>query len=72
MGNIFVGVGEGGKDICLLGGYENTLLGFQPSHRVFAYKEYSSAIDLMMFGKCTCCTVELVAISINKLAPYEN
>ncbi len=47
-GNIFVQ----GKT-CKLGGFENTLLGFQP-RRWSLFADYKSNLDVLMFGKCSC------------------
>lgn len=50
-GNVFVEVqGGGGKEVCKLSGYENTLLGYTTSHSPFAHKALSNSIDLRMFG----------------------
>ena len=47
-GNIFV---DG--DICRLGGYDNTLLGYRTSlYRTIAEKNLLQNIDVIMFGEC--------------------
>lgn len=46
-------VDERGKEVCKVGGYENTLLGYKTCHKVFAHKKYSDSIDLKMFGTYT-------------------
>lgn len=51
-GNLFLETGRGGVEVCRVGGYENTLLGFRTSHGMFANQRYSDAIDLRMFGEC--------------------
>ena len=50
-GNLFVGVDETGKEVCRLGGYENTLLGHVTNQNVFTYQKYDDSIDLRMLGK---------------------
>ena len=53
-GNIMMTGKEGG---CRLGGYENTLLGYQSrTHRLFS--EYGNKIDVIAFGKKICLTLE--------------
>ena len=45
-GNVFVG----GADICHLGGYDNTLLGYRT--RLFRLcRHHEDRIDIVMFGK---------------------
>ena len=51
-GNIFIEVDEEWKEVCRLGGYENTLLGY----RTLNYKKifeggHLNKIDVIMFGK---------------------
>lgn len=61
-GNLYVGVAEGGKEVCRLGGYESRLLGYRTFQNAFMYQKYGDAIDLIMFGKhnaWTCPAVEV-------------
>ena len=50
-GNMFLKTDEEGREVCCLGGHENTLLGYETCERAFAHSEYSEAIDIKMFGK---------------------
>ena len=46
-----MGVAEGGKEVCLLGGFENRLLGYKTCQNTFKYLKQDDSIDLRMFGK---------------------
>ncbi len=46
-GNIYFHVNRDGKEACLVGGYENTLLGYETTWRS---EKYNEAIDIVMFG----------------------
>jgi hypothetical protein len=50
-GNIFLVAERGGKEVCKVAGYENTILGYRTGQGVFAHQRYSDAIDLRMFGE---------------------
>ena len=48
-GNVFV-EGAGGNEVCRLGGYENTLLGYKT--RLYKlFKDHPEHIDVLMFGE---------------------
>ena len=44
-GNIFVV-----DDVCYLGGYENTLLGYRTGYRTKLCKDHLQHIDIILFG----------------------
>ena len=51
-GNIFIETVEEGKEVCQLGGYENTLLGYKSNLLGGISKNGTLAkIDIVMFGK---------------------
>ena len=44
--------GEEGKEVCRLGGYDNTLLGYQSSlYRKIYEQGMKDLLDIIMFGK---------------------
>ena len=51
-GNVFMEVDEEGKEVCRLGGYENTLLGYRtPFYKKILEGGHLNKIDVIMFGK---------------------
>ena len=51
-GNIIMEVDEEGKEVCRLGGYENTLLGYRTYYYKKIFEEgHLNKIDVIMFGK---------------------
>ena len=53
IGNIYIHVTEGGRKVCRLGGYDNTLLGYKAQLHKEVYESGvdMNLIDIVMFGK---------------------
>ena len=49
-GNVFIEDGQNGN-VCVLGGFENTLLGYKTRSYKLC-KEHLESIDLLLFGRC--------------------